>query len=103
MIVINKYKSEKIFIKRGSWKVQPPSMAAFVVAPIHIMLSVEEKMSGIVNPDDKINRIKLFVDDLKLFIKDLDVIGEVYDVICKFEKVSGSTLWTHRENNLWPA
>ena len=74
-------------------------------------------MTGIVTLDEKVHRIKLFADDLKLFIKDLDEIGEVYDVICKFEQVSGLLMHrdpardkcqalpfgSHRENNLWPA
>ena len=52
-------------------------------------------MTLIVTPDYKVHRIKLFADDLKLFIKDLDEIGEMYDVICKFEQVSG--LLMHRD------
>ena len=117
VIVINKFKSEKIFIKRGFMEGSPPSMAAFVISLIPLMLSVEEKMMGIVTPDDKVHRIKLFADDLKLFIKDLGEIGEVYDVICKFEQVSGLLMHrdpargkcqalpfgSHRDNNLWPA
>ena len=77
VIVINKYKSEQIYIQRGFMEGSPPSMAAFVVSLIPLMSSLEEMIAGIVTLDDK-----LFADDLKLFIKDLDEIGEVYDVIC---------------------
>ena len=41
VIVINKFKSEKIFIKRGFLEGSPPSMAAFVVSLIPLMFSVE--------------------------------------------------------------
>ena len=62
IIVINKYKSDKVFIKRGFMEGHPPSMAAFVISMIPMMTdAIEEKMTGIVTPDDKIHKIKLEV------------------------------------------
>ena len=115
-IVINKYKSDRVFIKRGFMEGHPPSMAAFVISMIPMMTALEEKMIGIVTPDDKIHKIKLFADDLKCFIKDIDEIDKIYDVICKFEHVSGLKMHrdpsrgkcqalpfgSHRENTSWP-
>ena len=72
MIVINRYKSEKIHIERGFMEGHAPSMAAFVIALIPLMTSLEEGMTGIVTPDDKCHKVKMFADDLKLFIKDLN-------------------------------
>ena len=66
-----------------------PSMAAFVIALIPLMTSLEEGMTGIVTPDDKCHKVKMFADDLKLFIKDLNEIEFLYDRICKFERISG--------------
>ena len=95
VIVINRYKSEKIFIQRGFMEGHPPSMAAFVISLIPLMVSLEGVMSGIVTPNDKCHKIKMFADDLKAFIKDLDEVDAIYDVICNFENVSG--LMMHRD------
>ena len=95
MIVVNRYKSEKIFIERGFMEGHAPSMAAFVIALIPLMISLEEVMTGIVTPDEKCHKVKMFADDLKLFIKDLNEIENIYDRICKFEKISG--LKMHRD------
>ena len=48
-----RYKSEKIYVKRGFMEGHPPLMAAFVVALIPMMIALEEVMSGIVTPDGK--------------------------------------------------
>ena len=95
VIVINKFKSEKIYIKRGFMEGHPPSMAAFVISLVPLMLSLEGVMSGIITPDDKCHKIKMFADDLKAFIKDIDEVDAIYDVICNFENVSG--LMMHRD------
>ena len=116
MIVINRYKSEKIHIERGFMEGHAPSMAAFVIALIPLMTSLEEGMTGIVTPDDKCHKVKMFADDLKLFIKDLNEIEFLYDRICKFERISGLNMHRdpsrdkcqalpfgrHREYNEWP-
>ena len=117
IIVINKYKSDKVFIKRGFMEGHPPSMAAFVISMIPMMTAIEEKMTGIVTPDDKIHKIKLFADDLKCFIMNTEEVDEIYDTICNFEHVSELMMHrdpsrgkcqalpfgSHREYNLWPA
>ena len=117
VLVINRYKSEKIFIHRGFMEGHPPSMAAFVISLIPLMCSLEEVMVGIKTPDDKNHKIKMFADDLKVFISDLGEIDSVYDVICKFETVSGLEMHrdrsrdkcqalpfgNHRDNVTWPA
>ena len=94
-IVINKYKSDKIFIKRGFMEGHPPSMAAFVVALIPMMIALEEVITGIVTQDGKVHKIKLFADDLKLFIQDLSEIDIASQVIKRYEVVSG--LEMHRD------
>ena len=95
VIVINKFKSAKIQNERGFLEGHPPSMVAFVISLIPMMMSLEEVMSGIVTSDKKCHRIKLFADDLKVFIKDLDEIDSIYDVISKFESISGISM--HRD------
>ena len=94
-IVINKFKSEKIHVKRGFMEGHPPSMAAFVVSLIPLMLALEEVMTGIVTPDGKRHTIKLFADDLKLFINNLSEVELASNVIRRFEFISG--LEMHRD------
>ena len=95
VIVINRYKSDRIHIQRGFMEGHPPSMAAFVVSLIPLMGALEENMVGIMTANAKEHKIKLFADDLKLFIKDTEEIEAVYKVICKFEEISG--LEMHRD------
>ena len=95
VIVINKYKSGKIRNERGFLEGHPPSMAAFCISMIPLMVSVEEVMSGIVTPDGRNHKIKLFADDIKCFIKDLEEIDPIYKVISNFESISG--LMMHRD------
>ena len=116
MIVVNRYKSEKIHIERGFMEGHAPSMAAFVIALIPLMTSLEEGMTGIVTPDYKCHKVKMFADDLKLFIKDVKEIENIYDKICKFERISGLNMHRdisrdkcqalpfggHRAHNEWP-
>ena len=68
IIALNKYKSEKIYVNRGFMEGHPPSMAAFVVSLVPMMLAIEEKMTGIVTMNHKLHRIKMFSDDLQLFV-----------------------------------
>ena len=116
IIVLNRYKSKKIFVKRGFMEGHPPSMAAFVVSLIPLMYSLDEKMLGISTSDSKTHKYKLFADDLKLFLKNVNELTVVYDVICKFESISGLEMHrdptrdkcqalpfgSHRNYQLWP-
>ena len=95
VVVINRCTSAKIKNERGFLEGHPPSMLAFVISLIPMMLSLEEVMSGIVTRDGKRHKIKLFADDLKGFIGDIQEIDRIYDVICKFENISG--LIMHRD------
>ena len=51
----------------------PPSMAAFVVGLIPLMIELEQKINGIQTWDNKTHKLKLFADDLKLFFSDIIV------------------------------
>ena len=95
VIVLNKYKSDKIYVERGFMEGHPPSMAAFVVSLIPMMLVLEEKLKGLTTPDNKIHKYKMFADDLKLFLHDVEELNVAYDVICNFENVSGLVM--HRD------
>ena len=116
IIVLNKYKSNKIYVKRGFMEGHPPSMAAFVVSLIPLMYSLDERLSGIKTSDQKCHKIKLFADDLKLFLSKPEELVLIYDIICNFEKVSGLEMHrdpsrekcqalpfgSHREYQNWP-
>ena len=95
LIVLNKFKSDKIYVERGFMEGHPPSMAAFVVSLIPMMHAIEDEISGIVTPDTKVHKIKLFADDLKCFLSNTNEVSVTYDVICSFETVSG--LEMHRD------
>ena len=80
------------------------------------MIALEEQMVGILTPDNKNHRIKLFAHDLKVFLKEVEEIPKAYEVICNFENVSGLKMHRdpkrgkcqalpfgkHRENLVWP-
>ena len=74
VVAINRFKSDKIKNERGFLEGHPPSMLAFVISLIPMMLSLEEVMSGNVTRDRKCHKIKLFADDLKGFIGDIQEI-----------------------------
>ena len=95
IIVLNKYKSDKIYVERGFMEGHPPSMAAFVVSLIPLMYSLQEKLTGIVTLNAKTHKLKMFADDLKLFIKDVGEIDQICEVIYHFEEISG--LEMHRD------
>ena len=117
VIVLNKYKSNKIKVERGFMEGHPPSMAAFVVSLIPMMVSLEEKLQGIQEDGIKKHKIKMFADDLKCFLKETGEVEVVYEEICKFEKISGLKMHrdplrdkcqalpfgNHRSFNSWPA
>ena len=95
MVVINKYKSDILQVKRGFMEGHPPSMAAFVVAIIPLMKALEMVVFGITTPDDQVHKVKVFADDLKLFLGDLKEIQDCYNAIEGFENISG--LKMHRD------
>ena len=70
-------------------------MAAFVVSLIPLMYSLEEKLIGFTTFDRRTHKLKLFTDDLRLVLMDVEELKTTYDVICKFEIISG--LLTHRD------
>ena len=95
MIVINNFKSDVIKVERGFMEGHPPSMAAFVVAIIPLMVALESEITGITTNDGVTHKLKAFADDLKLFLENLDEINPCYNIICSFEEVSG--LKMHRD------
>ena len=95
MIVLNNFRSDIMKVERGFMEGHPPSMAAFVVGMIPLMNSLEEKLIGIKIDEGKTHRIKLFADDMKIFIANRREIDTAYNIIEKFEKVSG--LEMHRD------
>ena len=71
-------------------------MGVFVVAVAPLGHALEEVLEGIETPDGIVHRVKSFADDVKLVLKDLNSeLTQVYDIISKFEKVSGtsSSFW----------
>ena len=116
VIVLNKYKSNQISVKRGFMEGHPPSMAAFVVSLVPLMLALEEEVQGIVTNGSKRHKIKLFADDLKMFLSNINELNTVYEIICRFENVSGLLMHRdplrekcqalpfgeHRNYQLWP-
>ena len=95
MVVINRYKSDILQVKRGFMEGHPPSMAAFVVSIIPLMKALELVVSGITTPDDQVHKVKVFADDLKLFLSNLKEVKECYNVIEGFENIAG--LKMHRD------
>ena len=95
VILLNKYKSEKIKVERGFLEGHSPSMAAFVMGLIPMMLALEECLSGIMDSDGNVHRIKLFADDLKAFLSNPAEIDILYTTVSNFENVSG--LMMHRD------
>ena len=95
MLVINNVRSDVMKVKRGFMEGHPPSMAAFVVGMIPLMKSLEDKLTGIKVDEGERHKIKLFADDMKLFLANPKEIDEAYDIIEKFEHVSG--LEMHRD------
>ena len=89
IVVVNRYKSNKIAVKRGFMEGHCPSMAAFVVSVIPLMIALEEKIEGIETNSLGMQKLKMFADDLKLFLNKTREIESVYEVICDFEEVSG--------------
>ena len=95
-VVINKWISDKIPVKRGFMEGHSPSMGAFVLAIAPLGHALEDALEGITTSDGIKHRVKAFADDAKLVIKNIDSeITMVYEVINRFEKVSGMEM--HRD------
>ena len=95
-VVINKYSSEKILVKRGFMEGHAPSMGAFVIAASPLGHALEEVLEGIETEDGVLHKVKAFADDVKVFLKDIDVeLKKVYEIIGNFERVSGTEM--HRD------
>ena len=116
VVVLNKYKSNEIAVERGFMEGHCPSMAAFVVALIPLMYALEEKIEGIETASIGNQKMKMFADDLKLFLGKTSEVNIVYEIICKFEVISGLKMHrnperekckalpfgTHRNFKGWP-
>ena len=95
-VVINKWKSDKIPVKRGFMEGHAPSMAAFVLAAAPLGIALEQDLEGIYTPDGILHKIKTFADDSKLVLKNVDTeLRRVYETISNFELVSGNEM--HRD------
>ena len=117
-VVVNKWLSDKISVKRGFMKGHAPSIGAFVLAMAPLGHVLEEALEGITTPDGTKHTVKAFADDVKLVLKDLNAeLRRVYDIISKFEFVSGTEMHrdplrgkcqalpfgSHRNHDEWPA
>ena len=95
-VVINKWKSDKIPVKRGFMEGHAPSMAAFVLAAAPLGIALEQAVEGIKTPDGILHKIKTFADNSKVVIKNVDTeMRQVYETIIDFELVSGNEM--HRD------
>ena len=88
LIVLNRCRSNPIFVKRGFMEGHSASMAAFVVSLLPLMVYVEERLGGIYT-SGKRHKIKMFADDMKVFLQHTDEIKVVEKGIQKFEQISG--------------
>ena len=114
-IRVNGCRSEKIRVERGFMEGHPPSMAAFVLQMIPLTVALEEILNGI-EVHEVTHKVKGFADDVKLFLGDLREVDKSYEIINKFEKVSGLEMHRdptrekcqalpfgrHREHTEWP-
>ena len=115
MVKINNVLSDPISVERGFMEGHPPSMPAFVMQMIPLIYHLENSVKGIM-VNGKIHKVKAFADDVKLFLGSTSEIGAIYDVIEKFEGVSGLQMHrdpqrkkcqalsfgTHKTFNEWP-
>ena len=117
-VIINKRSSEKILVNRGFMEGHAPSMGAFVIAVAPFGHALEEVLEGIETNDGVLHKVKAFADDAKVFLKNVDVeLKKVYEVISKFELVSGTEMHrdpsrekcqalpfgTHKDHRDWPS
>ena len=95
-VVVNRWKSDKIPVKRGFMEGHAPSMAAYVLAAAPLGLAIDQVLEGIYTPDGILHKIKTFADDSKLVLKNIDTeLKQVYEIINNFELVSGNEM--HRD------
>ena len=115
-IVINGAKSGKIFVNRGMMEGHPPSMSCFVTAMIPLLIVLRRKLQGVRIHNGARRSIFAFADDLKLYLKEPQEIHQVFEIIQKFQTVSGLEMHmdpgrgkcqalpfgSHRVYNNWP-
>ena len=95
-VVVNRWKSDKIPVKRGFMEGHAPSMAAYVLAAAPLGLAIDQVLEGIYTPDGILHKIKTFADDSKLVLKNIDTeLKQVYEIINDYELVSGNEM--HRD------
>ena len=68
IVKVNRGKSEETSVERGLMGGHPPSMAAFVLVLIPLMIILERILQGI-EVECKRHKLKGFANDLKLFPK----------------------------------
>ena len=115
-IVINGAKSGKIWVKRGMMEGHPPSMPCFVTAMIPLLIVLKRKLQGVKIHNGVTRKIFAFADDLKLVLREPQEIHMTFEVIKKFQTISGLEMHTdpcrdkcqaltfgnHRVYNNWP-
>ena len=97
-ISINRYGSSVIKNERGFLEGCPPSMAAWVVSSMALIIAIEKKVKGIQLKDGRVFKSRNFADDQKIFLREVNEIESVEAVVTDFEKVSGVRL--HRDKTL---
>ena len=116
MIVINGAKSNNISVNRGFMEGNPPSMAAFVTAIIPLLNCLERSVKGITISSGSVKKLFGFADDLKLVLRDPEEIHVIYEIISRFQDVSGLSMHmdpnrkkcqalcfgSHRNYDHWP-
>ena len=115
-IVINGAKSGEIFIRRGFMEGHPPSMPSFVTAIIPLIIVLKKCLLGIRIHTGIHRKIFAFADDLKLVLREAKEIHKVFELIKKFQIVSGLEMHmdpgrekcqalcfgSHRDYDQWP-
>ena len=115
-ISINGHLSEMIEIRRGLMEGHPPSMACYVASTIPMLNILQERLIGIKLRDDRLCKAMSFADDTKAILKYPSEISIIYDVVSKFEVISGIEMHrdrsrkkcqalsfgSHRDVNTWP-
>ena len=79
---------------KGFMEGHPPSMAAFVTQILPLFYALENILEGI-KLGNKTHKLKGFADDVKVVLRRPEEINICYNIISKFEKVSG--LRMHRD------
>ena len=97
-ISINNFGSSVLKNERGFFEGSPPSMAAWVVSSIALIIAIENSIQGIQLKDGRIFKSQNFADDGKVMLREPIEIFVVDEIVTRFEKVSGVRL--HRDRSL---